>query len=60
MYMVPPRKAGLSALMKSLPLSLIDVGVGVNVGWVSVNIGIDIEGEKNLAVFIDATRRNRP
>ena len=44
MYMVPPRKAGLSALMKSLPLSLVDVGVGVNVGWVGV--GIDIEGKK--------------
>ena len=56
MYMVPPRKAGLSALMKSLPLSLIDVGVGVNVGW--VDVCIDIEGKKNLAVFVDATRRN--
>ena len=57
MYMVPPQKAGLSALMKSLPLSLIDVGVGVNVGW--VDVCIDIEGKKNLAVFVDATRRNR-
>ena len=58
--MIPPRKTNLLALMKSLPLSLVDVGVGVDVGWVGVNIGIDIEGEKNLAVFIDATRRNRP
>ena len=49
MYMVPPRKAGLSALMKSLPLSLVDVGVGVNIEWVGV--GIDIKGKKKFGRF---------
>ena len=44
MYMVPPRKAGLSALMKSLPLSLVDVDIGVNIEWVDVDI--DIEEKK--------------